>query len=265
MKIQKGIIYLTPVHSESRPTLEPRLQEFGNDEIPEPRRVGWGDSLRQLVTVHPIDVHRAAAIRPNISSDRDEPAGFVVRLPAALRASRFDFMQALRVSWFRQKQIGLEQAVAIDTKAVEHRAAEPYRAQEWCSGDVLDDEWAAGRYQQTSRLRNEICVISFVYSTQSGVRLTGRARVDCVELAAVRGEVFERVALNEGERIPRLRPDVHAHNLEAGAGVAHCRTASAAIQIQQPHVTWLSRSSRLGASASAPVSMSVSADTRGLG
>jgi hypothetical protein len=54
--------------------------------------------------------------------------------------------------------------------------------------------------------------------------------------------VRQGVRLVELERVARLGPDVHAHHLEACAGVAHGRAACPTEEVEEPHsqrtATW---------------------------
>jgi len=64
------------------------------------------------------------------------------------------------------------------------------------------------------------------------VRLARRGCVNRVKLVAVRSEVFQRVRLDELERVTRLRVDVHADDLEPGPVVSHGRATLAAEQVK---------------------------------
>jgi hypothetical protein len=63
--------------------------------------------------------------------------------------------------------------------------------------------------------------------------MTGGAGVDGIEAVERPGH---RIALVKLERVPGLRVDVHADDIEPGAVVAHSRAASAAEEIEDSHV-----------------------------
>jgi hypothetical protein len=82
-------------------------------------------------------------------------------------------------------------------------------------GHVLDHVGLAGELQQRPRGRDQVGVLVGaaecpVDGAEVEVALTRRAGVDDVELPPVSGQVAERVALVELERVARLRRDVHA-------------------------------------------------------
>ena len=60
--------------------------------------------------------------------------------------------------------------------------------------------------------------------------------MDEIKLAAMRAQIFQRIAQYKSERIILLRLYVYANNfIEASAGVTDCRATCATEQIEQSH------------------------------
>jgi len=65
------------------------------------------------------------------------------------------------------------------------------------------------------------------------IALAWRTRVNYIELAAMFGQIFQRVGPMKLEGIMRLRLDINADNFESGAMVADPSSASAAKEIKK--------------------------------
>src|SRR5262245_3467466 len=127
--------------------------------------------------------------------------------------------------------------MAVDRK-IEHPTAKDDPSQRRTL-DVLDDPRTERRFER--RLGGldhprPLFVAQPGEMTQRRICLTRRARMNRIELLAVSRHIFQRIALYEGERIARLRLDIHADDLgEARAVVSHRSAAGSAEQIEQLH------------------------------
>src|SRR3990167_5171437 len=121
--------------------------------------------------------------------------------------------------------MAFKQSVQSDAK-IENRAAKHYRIDQWSAGNVLNHKWDSRGAQSRASLVEQQRVVGFMKGRRYAVALAWRRCVNKViewraALVAVSfkiTEVRERVSLDEGERIPRLRLGVGGGDLALNSG-----------------------------------------------
>jgi hypothetical protein len=200
--------------------------------------IGWRDGLAQFAKRHPVDAEgfgsgSLVATFPNVLCAAPAVSSRPLASMAPVDANNWPIVVA--ASRLADEEIAFEKAVALSAATLrskaEHRAAKRDRIAHGRLGflDVLDDPRNTGWHPVANLIDQERRTLGAWGMTQSGVTLARRARP--YEIEAVERE-RERVGLNEGERISRLRLDIDADDFEPCTVQAHARTASAAKQIE---------------------------------
>jgi hypothetical protein len=133
-------------------------------------------------------------------------------------------------------EVGFEIPVPKDAQP-EHCPAEHERSMQGCSRHVFDNGQSIEPREQRTSLRDQVRVFVAMHRPRPGVRLTRRAGPYEVRSGEV-NRWPKRIALNEGERVARLRPDIDADYIEARSVQTHARAASPAEEIdgeRPPH------------------------------
>lgn len=215
--------------------------------------VGWRDGLAEIGQCHPVDAHGNASLldceiwnafvefTPAISRafaidpDRARPA--TVANVAAIDPDRIP----LTVLALRDKNHGVRQlkktmpleVCVFDTKA-EHGPAQCDRRDQRCANDILDGPRQTGSNQHGARLRDKVNMLAgIVHGLHRRVRLARRRSVDRVERSHEIHIEAQAIGLNELKRIPRLRPNIDADDIEARTMIAHACTTSAAEEVEK--------------------------------
>lgn len=209
------------------------------------------DGLAEFRQRHPVDAHGfpglldgkvgdplvkfSPAIAGTLATDGPRPT------PVARMAAVDADGVPLSVGTLRHEQdrvAKLEKPVALEVGILdpkpEHCAAQHDRVDERSADNILDRPRLARGLQHRARLRHKVGVLpGVVHGLHAGMRLTRRARVDCVEAGDELRVQVQNISLNEFEWIAVAADFIDADDFEPGLMVAHSGAASAAEQVKE--------------------------------
>jgi len=149
----------------------------------------------------------------------------------------------------QRKAHRFKNAMTADAKP-EHAATQHHGRMQRRTGHVLDNPRTANGDECLPDWINKVWVIFLTATPRSrlGITLAWGRGVKCSKSPVIIAEIVEGIGLNEFEWVSRLRLDVHADNIEAGAMIADCTAASAAKEVQQTWTGFLTllRAAQLG-------------------